>query len=113
MKKKERKVYEDEANNKIFFDIRKYMKNLTNSVIDQDAEASYYIQREISIHRLWDYHEGEVLEILKKNPEVTEIFKVEKIKDRGHLTTYVQFRGEAEVSTGYDRIFIKKMEVVK
>lgn len=114
-----KRIYEDKENNVIFFNLTKYMDSIKNSVLKQNRQKSYFIQREISIHRLYNHTEEQVNEILKKNPKITKIYKIERLRGgsagAGYTTKtdYVAERGYVVLTKDWDRVRVDEFKIFR
>ena len=110
------KIYEDEENNVLFFDLRSYISELRRGILVQDENSSYYITRNINIHLLWEHNMEKVYEVLKKHPEVKSLFRVYCSKGDGKFSVdYKFFRKEIKLNElkDWDRIFIDRYTVFR
>lgn len=110
-----KKVYEDDENKVIFFNLSKYMTSFRASVMKQDKRSEYYISREISIHQLWEDGSEQVLEILREHPKVNCLFKMTIKKASYEFTKYSFLRSELKITEEefeeWNYFHIEKIEV--
>ncbi len=114
-------IYEDDANDVIFFDLKDYLKELSKDILKQDRQRSYYIQRNVSIHP--PYESDELHKLFKQKPNCKTLYKLVTSRSEGYSvrshTRYALKKTDFDKEEigkiklqAWDRIKIVKMKVL-